>query len=121
MKLVHEEPESAALIEFVGSTGLVSSAIARTEVPRALRRIAGDRQAALLTRGREVLSRCSFVPVDGDLLDVAGALDIPGLRSLDAIHLASAAQVSLDEPFVSYDRRQYDAALEFGLHAAAPS
>lgn len=120
VKLVHEEKESTALREFVGRTWMVSSAIARTEVPRALRGIAGNHTDRLLERGAEVLGRCSFVPVDEDLLDTAGALDHPGLRSLDAIHLVSAASVSRDEPFISYDRRQYAAAVEFGLYAVAP-
>lgn len=59
--------------------------------------------------------------MDEDLLDTAGALDLPGLRSLDAIHLASAAFVSLNDPFVSYDRRQRQAAEEFGLETVAPA
>src|SRR6266581_2196324 len=65
---------------------LVSSALARTEVLRALLPV-GDEAVA---RGRNVLQRLDLVRVNDRILNAAGVLLPPELRSLDAIHLATA-------------------------------
>ena len=55
------------------------------------------------------------------LLDRAGRIPGLGLRSLDAIYVACAEQLGDDVAgFVSYDRRQLDAARELGIPTASP-
>jgi predicted nucleic acid-binding protein len=119
VKLVIEEPESAALLRYVRRrTPLVSSALARTEVLRALL-LEGE---AGLARGRAVLARIDLVRVHDRVLDAAGTLLPAGLRSLDAIHLASARLLGRDlRSIVTYDRRLIDAARQVGLLTASPS
>jgi predicted nucleic acid-binding protein len=60
--------------------------------------------------------------IDRALLSRAAALDPPELRSIDAIHLASA--LTLDAAltaFVTYDRRLEAAAVRAGLSVEAPA
>ena len=59
-------------------------------------------------------------PLDRSLLVVAGALQEPALRALDAIHVAAAADVSPIDAFLSYDERQAAAARLAGLRTVAP-
>jgi predicted nucleic acid-binding protein len=66
--------------------------------------------------------RADIIPVSPDLLAEASKLDPRGLRSLDAIHLASAlrlANAGLDA-FVGYDQRLLQAASDAGLPTASP-
>jgi predicted nucleic acid-binding protein len=54
-------------------------------------------------------------------LDAAGFLDWPRLRSLDAIHLATALALGDDlDAIMTYDQRMADAARGFGLRVEAP-
>lgn len=119
VKLVMEELESAALRAVLeASSGLVSSGLARVELRRAAtRRIPPVGRAA-----EALLTRLALVPLDGRVLDLAGGLKPPALRSLDAVHLASAQLLGdrLDG-FVTYDRRLGDAARIAGLRVAAPA
>ena len=87
VKLVVEEPESRALRRHLRRRHpLVTSALARTEVLRALV-LEG---AEGLARGRAVLARLELIRVSDRVLSAAGGMLPPELRSLDAIHLASA-------------------------------
>ncbi|HVA22340.1 MAG TPA: type II toxin-antitoxin system VapC family toxin [Candidatus Micrarchaeia archaeon] len=119
VKLVVEEPESRALLDFLrGQGGRVSAALARTEVQRAARRVS----PAHLVAARRVLAGCHLLDLDGRLLDRAGELAPPAVRSLDAIHLATALSLGDDlDAFVTYDPRQADAAREWCLAVVAPS
>ena len=117
VKLVVREPESAALRSYLRSTASrVSSALARVEVVRAVVPHGPDATA----RARQVLQGTSLLALDDALLDAAGALEAPGLRSLDAIHLAAARAVEPLRALVTYDRRLAEAAEALGLEAAAP-
>jgi predicted nucleic acid-binding protein len=102
VKLVQPESETAALIhELARWPDQVSSPIAEVELHRAARRI-GQR----LRRAEDVLAQLSFLPFDEDVRLVAGAVGSPSLRSLDAIHLASALSLGDDlGAFCCYDRR----------------
>lgn len=74
-----------------------------------------------LSHARAVLRRFRLIAVDRALLDAAGTVDGPDLRSLYAIHLASAMQ--MEGPltgFVAYDRRLLDAAAALGLRTLSP-
>ena len=121
MKLVVAEPESAALVEFLRtSPDRVSSALALTEVPRAIRRAGfGARERR---RAREVLARITLVDLDRPFLIAAGALGTPDLRALDAIHLATALRLREDlTGLVTYDRRLAAAAEQARLRVLAPA
>jgi predicted nucleic acid-binding protein len=124
VKLVRAEPETDALRAFIANADLLSSELALTEVPRAIRRAAAlDRSLAresLLTRAGELLDAVALLPVDRPLLTTAGALEESVLRALDAIHLASAIDLSPIDAFVSYDERQSAAARLAGLRTVQP-
>jgi uncharacterized protein len=124
VKLVRTEPETDALRMFLADADLLSSELALTEVPRAIRRaVALDRSIAaapLLTRAGEVLDAVALLPVDRPLLAAAGALEEPVLRALDAIHLIAAIDLSPIDAFVSYDERQSATARLAGLRTVQP-
>ncbi len=118
VKLVVREPESDALRRFLRRRRpLVSSALANVEVTRAVSGL-GTRA---LKRSGEVLARIELIRINNDVLNDAGTLEPSGLRTLDAIHLATAAMLegSLGQ-FVCYDRRLGDAAADRGWPIAAP-
>jgi predicted nucleic acid-binding protein len=91
--------------------------VAEVEVLRACRRI----DERLINVGRAVLAVLDVVPVDGEVLGAAAELPDPALRSLDALHLASALALDPDlETFVAYDARILAAARAAGLEVAQP-
>lgn len=119
VKLVVNEPESAALHQFLGERNpLVSSALARAEVSRAALALGSPTQEA----AQQVLDRIDLLRVTNRILNIAGALRPDSLRTLDAIHLASA--LSLKDTladFVCYDRRLSQAAADQGWTIASPA
>ena len=119
VKLAVREPESAALRRYLGRhRPLVSSALARTEIVRALLPLGPD----AVRRGREVLARVDLLRINDRVLDAAGLLAPPELRSLDAIHLASAELFGSDlRAFVTYDERLATAAAGRGLRVVQPA
>lgn len=125
VKLVREEPESAALLAFLHDADLVSCELALTEVPRAIRRaVAHDphlRLDPLMSQASEVLDAVAMLPMDQRVLIDAGKLPEPALRSLDAIHVSAALELSPIEAFVSYDERQSAAARLAGLRTVTPA
>ena len=124
VKLVQDEPESSALRVFLADADLVSNELILTEIPRAVRRAAGDDPALpldlLLERAGAVLEAVALRPLDRAVLAAAGALAEPALRALDAIHVASAIDLHPVETFVTYDERQAAAARLAGLRTMAP-
>lgn len=118
VKLAVHEPESAALRRFLARRQpLVSSALARTEVARAL--LPSGPEA--VARGEEVLRRIQLLRVNDRVLSAAGQLLPPELRSLDAIHLASADQLGASvRQIVTYDERMAEAARTIGWTVVAP-
>ena len=118
VKLVVREPESAALRSYLRATpSRVSCALARVEVVRSVM----PHGPGAAARARQVLEATSLLALDDALLDAAGALEAPGLRSLDAIHLAAARAVQPLRALVTYDRRLAEAAASLGLEPVAPS
>src|SRR4051812_6892373 len=101
VKLAVTEPESAALRGYLRRRRpLVCSALARTEVARALVPLGPEAVA----RGLQVLDRVELVRVNNRILDDAGTLSPAELRSLDAIHLATVGRVAADvSAIVTYD------------------
>jgi uncharacterized protein len=123
IKLIHEEDETPQLITWLGlqpDGEFVSSALVEVEVPRALRRCNPAALAAAATKLRQV----TRMAVDEPVRATAAAYIDPLLRSLDAIHLATAENlVASGEPitaFVTYDKRLASAAAEAGLPVVAP-
>jgi hypothetical protein len=124
VKLVREEAESSPLRAFLDDADLVSSELALTEIPRAVHRAAAQDPALplelLLERAGGLVDAIALRPIDRALLVGAGALSEPALRTLDAIHVASAVDLSPIEAFVTYDERQAAAARLAGLRTMAP-
>ena len=116
VKLAVREAESLALRRHLRRRQpLVSSGLARTEVHRALLP-AGDEAVA---RGRAVLQRLNLVRGNDRILDADGALWPRELRSLDAIHLATA-ELCHDFPLATTDVRLRDAATLLGFKIFPP-
>ena len=119
VKLAVEEPETRALRAFLAERDgrRVSSALLRTESLRAVRQLGGD----VLSTVREGLRRVDLVAIDDRILDAAGTLEPRVLRTLDAIHLATALAVGDDlETVVTYDERMAAGARLLGLPTATP-
>lgn len=118
VRLAVAEPESTALRRFLRRRRpYVSSALARTEVTRALLP-AGP---AAVRRGTQVLARVELVRVSDRVLTLAGTLPPAELRSLDAVHLATARLLGEDlARIVTYDARMAEAAEAMGWTVAAP-
>jgi predicted nucleic acid-binding protein len=118
VKLAIREPESLALRRYLRTKRpLVCSALARTEVLRAL--LPAGEQA--VNRGRDVLQRLDLVRVNDRILHAAGLLLPSELRSLDAIHLATAQQLGDDlKVLVTYDDRMAAAARQLGFRIVQP-
>ncbi|MGB2710019.1 MAG: type II toxin-antitoxin system VapC family toxin [Conexibacter sp.] len=125
VKLVRDEPETAALRVYLQEADLVSSELVLTEVPRAIRRAAAHDSALpldrLTERAAELLEAVALLPLDDALLTAASALPEPALRALDAIHVAAAIDLGVIDAFISYDERQSAAARLAGLRTAAPA
>lgn len=119
VKLAVSEPESRALrSDLSRRKTLVTSALARTEVARALLPLGAD----ALTRGDEVLRRMHLLRVTDRVLIEAGRMEPAQLRSLDAIHLATAKQFgSTLKRVVTYDARMAQAASALGWSVSSPS
>jgi len=119
VKLAVREPESVALRRYLSRhRPLVSSALARTEVARALLPFGAE----AVRRGREVLTRVDLLRITDRVLDAAGSLAPPELRSLDAIHLASVEQLGSDlRAFVTYDERLATAGAARGFRVTRPA
>ena len=119
VKLAVQESESAALRRYLGRRRLlVSSALVRTEVIRALL----PSGPGAVRRGQDVLASVNLVRINDRVLDAAGAMTPPDLRSLDAIHLASAELLGSDlGVFIAYDVRLASAARTRGLRVVQPA
>ena len=119
VKLAVREPESTALRRYLRSKRpLVTSALARTEVARAMLPLG----PAAVARGEEVLRRLEVVRVNDEILKTAGSMLPVELRSLDAIHLATAVSIGADLARVcTYGDRMISSAKALGLTIVAPS
>jgi len=119
VKLAIKEPESAALRRFLRRrTQIASSALAQTEVARAL--IAQGPEA--VRRGRDLLQTVRLGRVGDEAVQLAGQLLPVELRSLDAIHLATARLLGNDlAALVTYDGRLAAGARGLKIRVVSPS
>lgn len=120
LKLVLPEPETAALEEWIAQrAGIprVSSRLLRIEMLRAVTRQAPHRTS----RAHVILSAIALLSMD-DAAPTAEVLGDPLLRSLDAIHLATAYGIRTDlTAFICYDKRLSESAKAAGLPVACPA
>lgn len=122
MKLAAREPESGVLADWLTTVidARVSSAVSLVEVPRALRR--ADPHRHVLERADSVLRAVEMIDIDIEILEMAGAIEARELRSLDAIHLATAVLLGPRETvLVTYDARLANAARAAGFEVEAPA
>ena len=118
VKVVAAEPESGALErDILERDGLISSLIVATEV----RRAAARASRRLTQQAGEVLEALVLSQVTPAILDRAAAFRPADLRTLDAIHLATALDLEIPGlTFISYDKKLLAAARDAGLRVAAP-
>jgi uncharacterized protein len=120
VKLVVPEMETDALVATLRPHRVrLSSALARVEVARALLR---GGASDLADRATQILARMELVPVDAEVLSEAVHIGPPGLRALDAIHLATVLLHRDDlDGLVTYDRRLASAARVAGIPVLHPA
>lgn len=115
LKLIRRERETQALLEWLQSRPgepAVTSELGRVEVLRAARRVGGRAPS----EARAVMGDLDLVPLDRSVQDLAVDVGGPRLRTLDALHLASAVLLGAAlTAFVAYDHRLADAARSAGL------
>ena len=120
LKLVFLERETMDLRRWLvdrPGAPLTSSELAKVEVLRGCRRL----DAATLPQAGELLADIELIPLSGRVIDEAGDIAEPFLRSLDALHLASALSIANDlTAFIAYDRRLATAAEAAGLPTIQP-
>ena len=118
VKLILREPERDALrTELARWEGFVSSALLEVEALRASARVG----PAYVDAARVALHTVSLLPVDSAVLAAAALLCPTTLRTLDAIHVATAISLSADVGVVlAYDERLLDAAAANGLAVRSP-
>ena len=119
-KLVKDERESAELAVFITTRigePLVSSALIYPELIRAVTRV----DPAFSARAVSLLQRIMTVPMATDIVLSSATVGNPLLRTLDAIHLATALTIAEEvSSFVTYDKRLAEAAATAGLNVEAP-
>lgn len=118
-KLVSRERETPALLRWLATNpaSIVTSSLAGVELTRAAQR----RDPSLVRTARGLLDSLLLIPLDGRILDVASTIGTPSLRSLDALHLATALDIGESiTAFITYDRPLGVAAEALGLSVIAP-
>jgi uncharacterized protein len=117
-KLLVEEPRGDDLRAFLAPFDRqATSIVGRVELERTVARRAPDRRADVAA----LLDDLMIVALEPEVARAAAAVGPSTLRTLDAIHLASAALLGEDlEAFVTYDRRLADAAAALGMPVASP-
>jgi uncharacterized protein len=118
-KLILIEDESHELRAWIG---------ARSDVPRItntvgfveLQRLAARVNQAALNAAVQLLSRIDQLELTPIALTRAAQLSLPDVRTLDALHIASASELSDLQAIVTYDLRMIAAATSYGLPVASP-
>ena len=120
VKLVLPERGTVELYAYLPDLeAMFTSEIAEIEVERAVRAGTDDRDR--LESARQWLERTTLVELDAELRAAAAESAPPQLRTLDAVHLATARRVAdLVEDFVTYDRQLAAAARDAGLRVVSP-
>ena len=120
VKLFLPEPDSQALTRYLSSRPhRVAANLLRTEVLRTAVRAMLSPQRMVLVRA--LLDSVNYVGADVSLSDEAGILRPPELRTLDAIHLATARTLGTNlKALITYDQRLAGAAAWYGMPVESP-
>ncbi len=118
VRIVADEPGRAATVAFLRDHETrVTSVVSTVEVPRAVAR----KRADAVLAAEAFLTDLVVVGLVSGIVSRAATLTPPALRTLDAIHLATALELGRElDAFVTYDTRLGDAARSMGLPVAAP-
>lgn len=120
LKLLAEESHSRAFAAFYDESAgasWVSSALLRIEVIRAVGRV----MPAALPEARALLLAFDYVNIDDEVVEAAMNEPDRMLRSLDAIHLATARVLGPDlDGLATYDDRLVVAAKDAGIPVIDP-
>jgi predicted nucleic acid-binding protein len=122
IKLIRQEKETASLVRWQKDMAgephqFVSSDVIRTELMHA-----ATRWGVPAAEVQPLINSLTLLRVTSAVCESAGRLSGLGLRSVDAIHLASAMLLSGSlESIVTYDKRMLDAAQHLGLSAISPA
>lgn len=120
---VESDAVEAALGQYVSDdAAIVASSLAWIEVSRALRsRLNDGYHGEVETRDAidVALSGVAERPITGDVVSLARRIAPPILRTLDAIHLATAILLDADV-VLTYDDRLADACRHNGLAISSP-
>lgn len=118
VKLVRDEPETAALRESLTPTSRgVSSRLLQVELRCFAHRVAPERH----DRVAELIDRLTLIPLTPPILTRAGEAFAPPQGAVDALHIATALALDLEGlVFVTYDERQLAGARDAGLEVARP-
>jgi predicted nucleic acid-binding protein len=121
VKLVFEETESSALVEWLAvrqDVPKVSSDLSIVELLRTCRRV----DDASVDGANQLLGGIDLIPMDRAIVERAASLGPSELRSLDAIHLASALSVKTNlTALIAYDIRLCSAAMQEGIEVVSPT
>jgi hypothetical protein len=117
LKLIVTEPETSAMRAWIAGAGPCwSSQLLRTEAMRAAERLGINEQAVT-----EALDTVSLVVPGTSTFLTAGRLRPPALRSLDALHLATALEIGHDiEGLVTYNTRMVEGARTASIAVLSP-
>ena len=122
VKLIRIELDSDALGDWLDERAemrWITSALTEFELTRAIRAVAPEGLPAVPS----VLARLDRFEIDPVIRSTAAAYADPALRSLDAIHLATAqtaASTARLTALVTYDNRLSAAASALGITTVAP-
>lgn len=118
LKTLWDEVESAALSRAIDNQATISSALLAVEARRSTLRVAAE----MLPRTDLLLGEVTQVELTSPILESASRLSHRYLRTLDAIHLATALLIQNDlDVLITYDMRLLDAANAHGIPTAAPA
>ncbi|MEO7260861.1 MAG: type II toxin-antitoxin system VapC family toxin [Jatrophihabitantaceae bacterium] len=118
-KLVIAGAETPALRDWISrqDARLVTNSIGVVE----LRRLAARVSQQAVDTATLLLGRIDRVGLTPAALALAGQLPPVEVRTLDALHIASAAELVELRAVLTYDRRMADAASSYGLPVESPA
>jgi len=119
LKLIFAENERRSLVKAIGSAGLTTSIISRVEIIRTVQRSA----PSAVDNAQDVLAQFFFVPINDAVIRIAESFTASTtLRSLDAIHVASALFTqNLIFGIITYDKSMKISAERLGIRVLAPA
>lgn len=119
VKLLIEEEGSTELADWVAEhdRAVFSGDLLRTELLRVTRRVAPH----LMVQARAILDALVIVTISTEVCERAAMLEPRALRSLDALHLATALEVGDElQAVITYDRHLSRGAENLGIKVLAP-